>query len=115
MTQRNRETGRFQATVVTGPTWSELLAGHTVTSFTQLTGVPRESLSRWAKGTRPRAGSVAQLALALERPASEVQRLLDQIHAEAITSREETLSSRAIPASVPESEANTPESGKNHG
>ena len=72
-------TGRFVPTLTTGAAWDELLGGLTRAEFSRRTGVPAESLARWARGGRPRRGSIAQIVVALGRPVAEVEALLERI------------------------------------
>ena len=80
---------KFQPTLTTGPLWDELLAGLSRREFSVRSRVPRESLSRWAKGEgRPSKGSIAQIALRLGRDPDEVGRLLLAIYQDACARRD---------------------------
>ena len=72
---------QFPTTVTKGPLWDELLAGLSRRKFCTKARVARESLDRWAKGeSKPREGSIAQIALALGRDPEDVRRLLLAIY-----------------------------------
>jgi len=70
---------QFQPTLTIGPAWEKLLGGLSREAFCRKTGCNSESMARWARGIRPRYGTICQIAFGMGRPVAEVAALLDAI------------------------------------